>query len=412
MSSLHDLLDQIAERVPTPKDGYERTKRRAERRLLFRRLRAGTLAILVVTIPLIVVLRTGGGKSAPPVNAPSDPWDNLSPGLHFIPSPPQQDRVGASVVWTGQVLVDWGGAVRDGEQLFNDGFAYEPDASAWVPLPESPLSPRSSAGGVWTGNEVLIWGGWDGHSGFFADGAAYNPSTYQWRALPEAPIAGRRPLAAVWTGQEMLIWGAGSPQDNPDVTGAAYDPESNTWRRLPDAPFSLNDGQAVWTGQDLIVVGKGDSAHINAARGLEYDIVTNKWKALPSPDLYPWVGMIWNGSEVLVLDYAGEARALDPETNEWVAASPPPLDHGEWIPQVAYSSGDTFVVSSLGVAVLSAGRWLNLTDEIARSDGYPLEGKYRDFGYVPVAAGRAIVLLPYSPDKPASMPVWVVGHGS
>jgi hypothetical protein len=170
----------------------------------------------------------------------------------------------------------------------------------------------------------------------------------------------------------MLIWGAESPQDTPDVTGAAYDPVSNTWRLLPDAPSSLNDGQAVWTGQDLIVVGllHGDSAHINSARGLEYDVVTNTWKALPSPGLYPWVGMIWNGSEVLVLDYAGEARALDPETNDWVAASAPPLKHGEWIPQMAYSSGDTFVVSA-GEAVLSAGKWLNLTDEIARSDGYP-----------------------------------------
>lgn len=405
MSRLRELLDQVAERIPTPSGGYERTRQRAKRRIFLSRLRAGTVAILVVSLPVFVVLRMDARTTSASGNGLTDPWSNFTHGLHTIPPLPQ-DRIGASAVWTGQELVVWGGAVRDGAQVFNDGFTFKPEASTWATLPASPIAPRYFAGAVWTGKEVLIWGGLDGQSGAFADGAAYNPATQAWRVLPDAPIGARRPLAAVWAGQEMLIWGAAGSPDQSVVSGAAYDPSSNTWSLLPDAPVALTDGQAVWTGTDLVAVGPQGPSDTHP-RALEYDLATGTWTTLPSPDLIPWTGVVWTGSTVLAVDDNASAETLNPATNEWSRAEAPPLHAGEFGgPLMVNESGDTFIVAFGGEAVLSGGAWVNLTDQLATSHGV----------YVPVAAGGAIVLLTSgaskdSPSQPAPIPIWVVRGG-
>lgn len=405
MSELHDLLDRVAERVPTPAGGYERTRQRAKRRTLLRRLRAGSVAILVVAVPILVVLRMDARTTSRPSTSNPNPWSNFAPGLQSIPPLPQ-DRIGASVVWTGQELVVWGGAVRDGAQAFNDGFAFNPEASAWEPLPASPLAPRYFAGAVWTGKEVVIWGGLDDSSGVLADGAAYNPTTHAWRVLPDAPIGGLRPLVSVWTGKQMLIWGSSGPQGPTAVSGAAYDPGSNSWSLLPDPPVAPMAGQAVWTGRNLIVMGPQASRSIQP-QVLQYDPTAEKWTALPTPDLIPWTGIVWDGSTILAVDDNAGAETLNLDTDQWSRAEGPPLHAGEFGgPLMAYSSGDTLVVAFGGEAVLSNGTWINLTDQLPTSHGV----------YTPVAAGDAIVLFTSgtsknAPGQPAPIPIWVAQSG-
>ena len=405
MSRLHDLLDQVAVRVPTPAGGYERTRQRAKRRILLRRLRAGVVALLAAAVPVLVVARMDARTIPHPSTSNPNPWSNFAPGLQSIPPLPQ-DRIGVSAVWTGEELVVWGGAVRDGAQAFNDGFAFDPEASAWEPLPASPLAPRYFAGAVWTGKEVLIWGGVDDQSSALADGAAYNPTTQTWRVLPVAPIAGRRPLVALWTGHQMLIWGSPGSLGPTTVYGAAYDPGSNSWTLLPDPPGAPTAGQGVWTGTNVIAIGPQRS-QASQPTILEYDPAAGKWTFLPSPNLMPWTGVVWNGSSILAIDDNARAETLNLDTNQWSRTEGPPLHAGEFGgPLMAFASGDTLVVAFGGEAVLSNGTWINLTDQLPTSHGV----------YTPVAAGDAIVLLTSgtskdAPGRPAPIPIWVVQSG-
>ena len=413
MNQLNSLLDQIARRIPTPDDAYDRTIRRVGRRLLGRRLLAAAVAVAIAAVPVILLLRSGEGQRTAVSETPLDPWVGLDAGLQFIPAPPRVPA-GAATVWTGTELIVWGGAGDKGSGVFADGFTYDPQASVWAPLPDSPLSGRQLAGATWTGSEVLIWGGLDAELRPLNDGAAFNPSSNQWRTLPQAPITGRRPIATVWTGTEMVVWGSGSPHEAPDATGAAYNPVSDVWRLLPEAPISLSDGVAVWTGHELIVMGPADrsantlppsSAYF--AQAIAYRSDMDTWRTLPSPELTPWVALAWDGSRVLSVDYMGEASAFDPKTDEWAKVSRPPLDGGEFIPRLAYSSGDAVLVLYGGVAVFSGGAWRDLTDRVdVSSDSF-------SYSYTPVAAGRAVILIPSDTSSSATeVPVWVADADS
>ena len=110
-------------------------------------------------------------------------------------------------MWTGTELVYWGGESEYGDQVHDDGAAFNPATGIWRTLAASPLSPRSGAAAVWTGEEVLIWGGGQDAAG---DGAAYDPAADEWRTIRDSPLGPRIPVGAVWTGTEMLVWGSAS----------------------------------------------------------------------------------------------------------------------------------------------------------------------------------------------------------
>ena len=93
-------------------------------------------------------------------------------------------------VWTGRVVLDWGGSEREGDSYRSTGVAYDPGSDTVTPLPPSPLEGRQSPAAVWTGEEMLVWGGIGVRPGgmypdtWFADGASYRPPA------PVVPVQG------------------------------------------------------------------------------------------------------------------------------------------------------------------------------------------------------------------------------
>jgi hypothetical protein len=188
-------------------------------------------------------------------------------------------------------------------------------AGRWSELPRAPIAPRTGASVIWTGQELLIWGGASGYQGedLRSNGAAYSPATGRWRLLATAPLSGRQGQAAVWTGQEMVVWGgyhdlAGRASRVTD-DGAAYDPVSNTWRMLPPAPLSARtDPIAVWTGREVLVLG-GQPAVLSSslrsyADSAAYDPALNRWTPIAAPvpprgQGLDWVAGVQAGRELL-----------------------------------------------------------------------------------------------------------------
>jgi N-acetylneuraminic acid mutarotase len=227
-----------------------------------------------------------------------------------IPAAPIADRFQNTAVWTGSEMLVWGGASASCcGQEFGDGAAYDPVTNDWAMLPEGPLAARTEHTSVWTGKEMLVWGGLnpsdaDPDTGeFFGDGAAYDPLTMSWRSLSPAPIEARAGHTAVWTGTEMIIWGGRDCVDCALGNGAAYDPLTDSWRNVAQAPLGDRyDHSAVWADGFMHIWGGLENYHPQAD-GAAYDAESDEWRPLPSSDLAPRYGhlALTDGEEMLVL---------------------------------------------------------------------------------------------------------------
>jgi N-acetylneuraminic acid mutarotase len=127
-------------------------------------------------------------------------------------------RYTAHTVWTGTDMIVWGGlgcgagGVRTQDpRLCQDGGRYDPRRDVWRPLSsEGAPSARNGAAVVWTGSVMVVWGGTSQTCSPHAacdDGAAYDPVADRWTPLARenAPSA-RTSAAFVWTGTQMLLW--------------------------------------------------------------------------------------------------------------------------------------------------------------------------------------------------------------
>ncbi|MDP9341556.1 MAG: hypothetical protein M3Q23_05490 [Actinomycetota bacterium] len=316
-----------------------------------------------------------------------DPWESLPAGWTRVANLPGH-RTGAVTVWTGRQLVYWGG-VTDAGTGPPDGFAYDPVAGTWHPLPESPLSAREEAWPFWTGTDVLIWGGRSSGGLPLMDGAAFDPSTDTWRTIPKPPLNPRFPAAVVWTGRELIVWGGGPDRAQTYRDGAAFDPESNSWRTIAPGPLLLNLATSVWTGREVIAFGAdldgGNQANTDFARGAAYDPATDSWRVIAPSDLSPQASAVaWTGREMVAWDYELHAAAYDAETDQWRDLPPIPLDFSECYPSTAFAASTVLAWYCGGAAVLDVGTgtWTEATPSIASAFRPGL----------PVAAGSAIAI--------------------
>src|SRR4029453_18549805 len=102
---------------------------------------------------------------------------------------------------------------------------YDPVADTWLPLStiDAPDT-RASHTAVWTGSVMIVWGG----GGYENTGGRYDPIADTW--LPTSTFGapeGRTSHSAVWTGSMMVVW-AGYNGTAPINTGGRYDPVSDT----------------------------------------------------------------------------------------------------------------------------------------------------------------------------------------
>jgi hypothetical protein len=217
------------------------------------------------------------------------------------------ERYYSTALWTGSKMIVWGGLHYDfvtGTNVrLGSGGRYDPLSDSWSPttLAGAP-SPRSSQSAVWTGSRMIIWGGYDG-SARLSTGALYDPVNDSWTDTPTtgAPSA-RSGHSAVWTGGRMIIWGGydGSARLS---TGALYDP-MNSWTDTPTmgAPSARNGHSAVWTGSEMIVWGGHDGASYLVTGG-RYSPSSGIWSATATagaPSARSGYKAVWTGNEMVI----------------------------------------------------------------------------------------------------------------
>jgi hypothetical protein len=333
----------------------------------------------LLTVLYVVAFGGGGGDS--------EPWAHVRPGWSDLTQAPFE-RSSAVWLWTGSLLLVWGGDTDYDAVHHDDGAIYDPVEDTWRVVPPGPLDGRSAPAAVWTGEEALVWGGIAGEPK--GDGAAFDPAERSWRLLPEGPLTPRLPAAAVWTGRELLVWGD-TNRFTAALDGAAFDPGTNGWRSLPRAPRALNEVTAVWTGSEMIVLGAlldgGNHSTTETARAIAYRPAADAWRELPPPPLSPQASAaVWTGGELIAWDYDLAAAAYDPATDGWTRLPDVPLDFFECYPKGVQVAG-LVLASHCGQAALfdpEARTWQEL-----RPPG-GLDGRVIAAGPVAILTGEVV----------------------
>jgi hypothetical protein len=182
------------------------------------------------------------------------------------------------VLWTGHLLVGWGGQIGQGahyQVLTNQGAFYDPRTDRWKAMSTSgaPIA-RALAGNIVTGDDrIFVWGGavrsvvqttvppddpeakaltmtpgltcpsQDPLECSFGDGAIYDPASDRWTGIASAGAPSpRMGHIMAWTGTHLLVWGGNVYLPGPSYAlwttladGALYDPSTGTW--TPTAPY-------------------------------------------------------------------------------------------------------------------------------------------------------------------------------
>jgi len=301
-------------------------------------------------------------------------------------------RVLHTAVWTGDEMVIWGGQVG---YALNTGGRYDPITDTWratstVGAPEGRFSlGRYGHSALWTGSRMIVWGGND-ETRNFGDGGSYDPVTDTWQPLStvDAPLP-RRYHHAFWTGTRMIVWGGDST--NP-LSGGIYDPGMDTWTPMStvDAPEPRQLESAVWTGREMVVWGGQRSDSTPLETGARYDPLADLWTptslaGAPSPR-YHHVA-VWDGSRMLV--WSGEPTALDtggrydPDTDTWEPMTTEGAPTGR-AAATAVWTGRAMIVWGGGSGIthhlLASGGLYSESDPDADGDGYTTcDGDCNDF---------------------------------
>jgi N-acetylneuraminic acid mutarotase len=238
-------------------------------------------------------------------------------------------RSGHVAVWTGSLMVVWGGVGGDPRE----GGRYDPASDTWTPTNSNEAtSARSGHTAVWTGVEMIVWGGDDRFFGTVNTGGRYFPATDSWQATPTggAP-SGRHQHTAIWTGSEMIVW-AGSNGSFIDNRGGRYNPSSNSWTSTSTAgaPEARASHTAVWTGGEMIVWGGAGFNSPWIRTGGRYNPSTNSWTRVTTagaPVARAHHAAVWTGSQMIVWGGAtatfdtNTGGRYDPDTDSWTPTS-------------------------------------------------------------------------------------------
>ena len=241
----------------------------------------------------------------------------------------------SAAVWTGSVMVVWGGFNGDGT---NTGGRYDPATDRWKPV--STIGVPEEHGkftAVWTGSLMVVWGGLD-----FVIGARYDPATDIWKPMSTVDASGRRPgHTAVWTGSRMVAWGGSDDRGRGLNTGGSYDPDADEWTRTSDvsAPSARSGHTAVWTGSLMLVwggYGKYDThggPGVGFNTGARYDPATDSWTPTSTsgaPAGHISHTAVWTGNRMVVWGglptdrfprVVNTGAQYDPATASWIPVS-------------------------------------------------------------------------------------------
>ncbi|MEO7033542.1 MAG: hypothetical protein ABI548_06680 [Polyangiaceae bacterium] len=284
----------------------------------------------------------------------SDSWTPVSKGAG-MPSP----RTFATAVWTGSVVVVYGGTDNGKTQMaVNSGAVYDPKTGIWTALPNAP-SARSQPIGYWDGNRAVFWGGTTGSlsniavagadrfdltrwtaandSGdpgalvapaFAFDGSAlylqggiqgnnrqdrvysYTGGDDKWAALTTS-LSARSSAFGVWDGSNFVVWGGNDGNtlrnDGKYMTGATWTTMNTTGApsarilsvRRSGWGFEVKPGVSVILGGQISL----QNTALLSSNGATYDSGTNEWTALgdwPSGEDHEYGVGVWTGQEFVL----------------------------------------------------------------------------------------------------------------
>lgn len=203
-------------------------------------------------------------------------------------------------------LFIWGGAGQ-GTTTYNTGAIYDPVADTWktVPVDANTPSARVLATAVWTGSVMVVWGGGGATPATdYNTGAKYDPGTRTWSAMTTqgAPSARRAPVG-YWTGSRVLFWGGDSGAGTPQAGAWLYDPQNDVWTAASSSgePGAVEDAATAWSGTALLVFGgqPGGSGSTDAV--YRYTPASDTWESLPiGPSKRYGAFGHWDGSGFVV----------------------------------------------------------------------------------------------------------------
>ena len=269
-------------------------------------------------------------------------YDPAADTWRMLPPSPLEPRSDHFAAWTGKEMLIWGG--QPGVEIlagneFGNGAAYDPVTDRWRPMARFPLTPRYGARALWTGRLLVVWGGARAEDGDdppkLSDGAAYDPAADRWIKLPDSPLAGRiSPLASSRGGVAFFSWGLG--KDHPEAGSASWDPASGKWSPAAPAPptttswcFDLAGCVGVDTGRRVVFAGEG----------LAYDPAADHWSVVAkSPFADPFLdgkAIAWTGRQVVLWGggrYETESDAYPSKVTPGGAAYDPAADRWDPLP--------------------------------------------------------------------------------
>jgi hypothetical protein len=150
----------------------------------------------------------------------------------------------------GNQLFVWGGVNESGTAL-NSGALYDARTDSWRVIANdvNTPSPRSDATAVWTGGVVVVYGGMDpANPTAFADGARYDPADDVWLPVSSGPTERVGPVGAF--AQGLVLFFGGSDASGALVAGLdLYDTERDEWQE---------DGANTPTSRQDVSWGDGD----------------------------------------------------------------------------------------------------------------------------------------------------------
>jgi hypothetical protein len=184
--------------------------------------------------------------------------ETTMPGAAFPP------RIQAASCAIGSRMFVWGGATgTPPTKNAADGAIYDPSHDQWsvIAMAGAP-SARVLATAVWTGSVVVVWGGGDGGSNVHGDGAVYDPMSNKWSMMQQsgAPTARRSAHGAYLNGMVVLVGGVDHAGNVPSDVGL-YDPKTDSWATGPTGtPPSLTSNPTVGTtATDFFFFGGTDA---------------------------------------------------------------------------------------------------------------------------------------------------------
>jgi hypothetical protein len=203
----------------------------------------------------------------------SDTWQ-LLPRDTGAPSA----RIMATALWTGRLVIVYGGTDAGGNNVFRDGASYDQQMNSWSPLPRnSPTSPRSAPFAFWDGARATFWGGLNASSTGVPGADRYDLRAWSVSSGSGDPGPLINPALA-FDGSVIYLQGGWVPPNSQDKV-YSYTPATDKWAALDKSLSPRSGAFGAWDGARFVVWGgRGDNGLLGDGKAL----LGATWTPLPT----------------------------------------------------------------------------------------------------------------------------------